>query len=248
MNIETFKNLTRDEMYGELRAWAPAKAKGHSRSAKATLIALYREVLAEGLFTAEELNASIPPIPPRVYPSREETDAAYNARVAALPVAEPFPDLGDDPYEVPVGDEPIVNVPDMGLGMRAATMVQPDTHVHGPGCGHEEMERINPEMPDGVIALPPQQAAREFVFKEGDQERPMSAKQEALWARFIRDFEGFCKNAAHSGLRRDAKAGIYALKVAGVIAHPQFAATLAKGAGDVRDARRLARQGVSANG
>jgi len=202
MNIDAFEGLTRENMYGELKAWAPEKAKGHSRSAKKTLVALYTEVLDGGLFTDEELNASTPPTPPRVYPDREEGDARFSARVAAL------------------------------------------DHVHGPGCGHE-MERVNPMMPDGIVQLPPDDAVREFVYRDsGKQDRAMTTKQQGLWVQFVKAFKVFQENPAHSGARRTAKAYAYDLKVNGVLVNPKFLETLERGAAHVREVRKMHRAGI----
>lgn len=133
-------------------------------------------------------------------------------------------------------------------------------HVHGPDCGHPELElpvlagmenfeRVNPEMPmmpfqDGAVIEMPAPTDADFVLKSTGEPGELSPKQRVIVERFKKAFETFQKNVEHSGARRDAKAAIYDLKCAGVILHPKFAAELDKGAKLVRDARRNFKLGV----
>lgn len=158
----------------------------------------------------------------------------YVAACAALPVAEIVPLLTTEE----LSSLPVVEA----SGDVESFLTE---HVHGPGCGHE-MERINPMMPDGIVQLPPDDAAvREFVFKDtNSQDRPLTEKQQGLWVQFLKAFKVFQENPAHSGARRDAKAYAYSLKVAGVLVNKQFYETLERGAAHVREVRKMHRMGV----
>lgn len=246
MNIDEYKTLTREQMYTELKALSPEAAKGHSRSAKVSLIAIYQ-------LTTEHI-ADMSGVP--VDPDSDLPEHTYDQEAAH---AEMLKATGERVPENPLLTEEGLFAAEV---LKRRLDMEDAQHVHTAECGHlpeiagvAEMSRINPEMPampfqemfdGGVVQLPPDDAAvREFVYRDsGKQDRPLTTKQEGLWGQFIKAFKVFQDNPADSGARRTAKAYAYDLKVNGVLVNPKFHETLAKGAAHVREVRKMHKAGV----
>lgn len=252
LTLNAFEALTRNDQYEELKRLDPTRAKGHSRSAKATLRALYLETIAS-------------------IPVAEMIDHPYE-RLAELPTEDKTVigvDLGTGPDKtavVLVTQDAEGNFSTHDTAEDAAkAMLKGDTnmtgHAHGPDCHHEvplelpqvhgvqEIVRANPDLPtmpfqDGaVIPLPPAANEPDYVLKETSLPGPLNGRQARIFMRFELAYKKFCENAANSTARRDARSAAYDLKVAGVILNPKLLATLADGAKQVRDARRAHKLG-----
>lgn len=132
-------------------------------------------------------------------------------------------------------------------------------HVHGPNCGHDhdelpklagmdEMIRVNPEMPsmptaDGHVHQLPPEGEPPFTFKDGPRE--VTAKENFLIDRLLKNFEAFRNNPTNNDAKRNVRADIYALKVSGIIVSPLFEQAIKSGRDQVRELRRQHSTGTS---
>ncbi len=259
MDMNQFCGLTRTAQYETLKAVFPALAVGKSRAPKAELEALYTRGLAATpeptrLRSPEELAAL-----PAVEASGDVEAFLGGTTTGRFNSKEP--NLGGRPQRDPVH---LVVGPATGLGAVAvmeatkraaaegivllADPTPPQEPLVLPEVDLADLEtrmlvstRVNPELPEmpAPQAPPPELGGPlRYRFKEGEQGRPFTGREEGAWRRFAGGMQGFRENPGNSRARKWAQQAAVDLKVLGIEVDPAHLLELRVGAKVVRQHRR----------